>query len=224
MKKTLKIRDLLILVFLIVILASGLAVVGIVIYNVCTDGETALSLPDKKNVVNYNEDGLRLSSCQAVRSRSTTKAINGLKRLGNIAKEQADFGVTIVPRGSINLADNPANIYSGDRDDYTTNGYYDIQAKTIVITDREHSDDTLYHEMGHYVDYNQAGGEKISDSRTWQQITETEFCNTDWDMYFSRPVEFFAEAFSYYYIDPDWLHEKCPQAYIVINRVVEKYN
>lgn len=211
-------------------IASILAVIGCFMITgmgtyVIASGSEYFALPDKYTQVRYHEDGFNVSTMGFIQSRSVDKVIKVVHVLGNIAKKQGGKGVLIVPAANVEQHSNPDSLYSGDPDDYTVVAYYSIDKKVIVLGDYANVDKNLCHEMGHFVDYDCLGeGNSYSETDEWQSIVAEEYTNTNWDMYYSRDVEFFAETFALYYYNPAYLQEHCPRAYAVMDKLVAQYN
>ena len=205
------------------LMIAGFFLVGLVIYN-GFKGYGALDLPDYEVSIQIKNDGINIRSEGPVRHRGAEKVLGALERLGNISKEQSRYGVIIISSSSIPQGNNPDSVYSGDPDDYRTAGFYNTDKKMIVVNDAKNADFTLYHEQGHFVDFNYDERGLISETKEWKSAMNTEYPKTGWDLYYSDPQEYFAESFAYYFSKPEKLKDMCPQTFRIIDRVVKDYN
>ena len=212
-----------ILLLSLAMMIVGLSLVGLVVYN-GIKGYSALDLPDRKVSIRIKNDHLNIHSEGEVRSRGADKVLTALDNLGEIAKEQSRYGIILISAATIPQGHNDDSVYSGDPDEYKTAGFYSVPTKMIVVNDAKNADFTMYHEAGHFVDYNHQDGELISGTKEWKSILESEYPNTGWDLYYSNPQEYFAESFAYYFTDPDKLKKTSPQTYEIIDKTVGEYN
>ena len=212
-----------ILLLSLAMMIAGLSLVGLVVYN-GINGYSALDLPDKKVSICIKNDHFNIHSEGEVRSRGADKVLTALDNLGEIAKEQSRYGIILISAATIPQGHNAESVYSGDPDEYKTAGFYSVPTKMIVVNDAKNADFTMYHEAGHFVDYNHKEGELISETEEWKCVLENEYPLTGWDLYYSNPQEYFAESFAYYFSDPDKLKNMCPRTYAIIDRTVEEYN
>ncbi len=205
------------------LMIAGFLLVGLVIYN-GIKGYGALDLPDYEVTLRIKNENMNIRSEGPVRHRGAQKVLGALERLGNISKEQSRYGIIIISSSAIPQGHNSDSVYSGDPDDYSTAGFYNTEKKMIVVNDVKTADWTMYHEMGHYVDYNYMQDMRITDTDHWLGVLESEYPETGWDLYYSNPQEYFAESFAAYYCKPEWLQKMCPETYAIIDGVVEEYN
>ena len=211
------------LIISLAFLLSGMALTGLVIYN-GVNRYGALDLPDRKVELRIKNDHINIRSEGKVRSRGAERVLSALDRLAGIAKEQSKYGIIILSEATIPQGYNSENVYSGDPEDYKTAGFYSVDKKMIVVNDAKNADWTMYHEMGHFVDYNHIEGGLISETEEWDSVLKNEYPLTGWDLYYSNPQEYFAESFAYYYSDPDELKSICPRTYEIIEKTVGEYN
>ncbi len=205
------------------LIIAGFFGIGLVIYN-GIKGYSPFDLPDYEVSIRIKNENMNIRSEGSVRHRGADKVIGALERLGNISKEQSRYGVIIISSSAIPQGHNSDSVYSGDPGDYKTAGFYNTEKKMIVVNDAKNADWTMYHEMGHFVDYNFRQDTRVSDMDSWLKLIETEYPGTGWDLYYSNPQEFFAESFAAYYCKPEWLQKICPETYVIIDGIVEEYN
>lgn len=205
------------------LMVAGFFLVGLVIYN-GIKGYGAFDLPDYEVSIRIKNDGINIRSEGPVRHRAAEKVLGALEKLGNISKEQSRYGIIIISSSSIPQGHNPDSVYSGDPDDYKTAGFYNTDKKMIVVNDAKNADFTLFHEQGHFVDFNYDERGLISETKEWKSAMNMEYPKTGWDLYYSDPQEYFAESFAYYFSKPEKLKDMCPQTFRIIDRVVKDYN
>ncbi len=228
MKRQATLLDKIIIVICMMVVIGALGMISLILYNVHIGNPVhCFDLPSYTESVSYDANGLNVyTSGGEVDHRAAKKVIKALRKLGNIATEQAEAGVELVPINEIDQVRNPNSTYSGNPDDYKTAAYFTSGTNHIVVADYRNADHNVLHEFGHYVDFNfeDTSYDKISDSKIWRTAVEEEYPRTGWDKYYSRSSEFFAECFATYYEDPGWLVETCPTAYSVIDYAVSSYN
>ena len=207
---------------LIILCITNILTITLAVYNWANDRST-FELPDYKEEISYSLDGLNVSSVGPVEHRKAQRVIDALHKLGPIAKEQSKYGVVIVDVSQMPETE-AGTVLTYSADQYYTAGTFQIGSNQIKIADKGNSAGTLYHEMGHYVDFNYLDSNAtLSNSKTWKTILQNEFKNTSWDLYYTDRREFFAECFQSYFDNPEWLKQHCPEAYDFIGDIVVGY-
>ena len=121
----------------------------------------------------------------------------------------------------------------GDALGYAMGSFQYFNGKTTIkspvyIGDREtptqSTNQILYHELGHAVDYYKSTIQNYTLVRTsdtwpgWQEMQNYTSSNT------YNPGECFAQAFSFYFIDPQGLQNRAPGAYAYISSIIASLN
>ncbi|MCI9041674.1 zinc-dependent peptidase [Dubosiella newyorkensis] len=113
--------------------------------------------------------------------------------------------------GFANSADFSITILRNDR----TEPYIDLSIPEKVMFPSDYYTDTLLHELGHIVDYQEPYSQHfLSENEDFQSLYDIE--GSQLNAYgASSPAEFFAESYKYYLRYPDLMEEKIPltQAY-----------
>lgn len=103
---------------------------------------------------------------------------------------------------------------------WKVDGYTDKAAKTIYINGEIKDMDTLYHEMGHFIDLsysiNNGTGVWYSDAPEFQTLFKSE-SRAAGEYAMNSPAEFFAEVVHDIMIDPQTISVKCPGATKYVN-------
>ena len=102
--------------------------------------------------------------------------------------------------------------------------YFQVLGDEQSIRIREDSLSSIYHEIGHFVDYNCTG----FDNEELEELValEGETLITEFNLYtdyFLEPREFFAESFSHYVTAPERMAKVMPVTYNFIEQVMNWY-
>lgn len=102
--------------------------------------------------------------------------------------------------------------------------YFQVLGDEQSIRIREDSLSSIYHEIGHFVDYNCTG----FDNEELEELAalEGETLITEFNLYtdyFLEPREFFAESFSHYVTAPERMAKVMPVTYNFIEQVMNWY-
>ena len=104
-------------------------------------------------------------------------------------------------------------------------GYTDLTYKRIWIDNRDVCVGTIFHEIGHFVEFNSGNPENsdlfhniyVNEVNVFRSIYNTNIHNT------SSEVEYFAEAFQVYLQNPELLQSYCPNTFNFIQNCVSNF-
>ena len=106
-------------------------------------------------------------------------------------------------------------------------GYASYTGNYIMIDNRAVAESTIVHEMGHMADY--MSGFAFSNDPAFAAIWNAEvgqFASLAIDSHpanYNTPIEYFAEAFHTYILNPTGLASKCPQTYAYIVNAINTF-
>jgi hypothetical protein len=114
-------------------------------------------------------------------------------------------------------------------DEYNVLAYFSDCPKSIVLRRFFDSDDTISHEIGHYISW-KAKKTKITSKNAAETSDFMEIYEEEKDLYdlynvkysISSSTEYFAECYARYLIEPDNLKNTCPNTYDYIDDLIDK--
>lgn len=155
----------------------------------------------------------------------TTKVTTTIKTTP-IATDSVQVEDTSVGSGGMSLADRRV-VSAYEKLGFTVkynssapySGHFDARSRTIIL---RRKDDTIYHELGHFVAFASGNTDKSAAFRSVYSSEKGKYTASNKSYVTKNAEEYFAESFKNYTLNPDELKQSRPKTYKAIAAAVSK--